>query len=168
MGQKEMSGYPAKPVNKWIYNNYEDKSFNWMYSEKRVDQDNHQFHCKVQYWQICIKKTAGSPSWFFVFFLVLQFILKVLVLLSGQWSLVFLYYVILKLNCSFLSSNAFSSDKLEITLANFLFCRFETCSLISSCDVLSESKDFRLISTKDRNEIRTVGKIWNCKKVNKM
>lgn len=84
MGQKEMSGYPAKPANKWIYNNYEDKSFNWMYSEKGVDQDNHQFHCKVQYWQICIKKTVGSPSWFFVFFLLLQFILKVLVLLSGQ------------------------------------------------------------------------------------
>lgn len=84
MGQKQMSGYPGKPVNKWIYNNYEDKSFNWMYSEKRVDQDNHQFHCKVQYWQICIKKTVGSPSWFFVFFRVLQFILKVLVLLSGQ------------------------------------------------------------------------------------
>lgn len=53
--------------------------------------------------------------------------------------MVFLYYVILKLNCSFLSSNAFSSDRPEVVSANFLFHRFETCSLNDSCDVLSQS-----------------------------
>lgn len=31
MGRKEMSGYPAKPANKGIYNNYENESFNWMH-----------------------------------------------------------------------------------------------------------------------------------------
>lgn len=108
--------------------------------EKRVYQDNHQFHCKVQHQQIYIKKICGSPiSCFLVFFLVLQTISKILVLLSGQGSMVFLYYVILKLNCPFLSSSAFSSDKPEVVSANFLFHRFETYCLNGSGGVLSQS-----------------------------
>lgn len=33
-----------------------------------MDQDNHQFNRKVQYWQICIKKNYGESKLVFVFF----------------------------------------------------------------------------------------------------
>jgi len=51
--------------------------------------------------------------------------------------MVFLYYIILKLNYLFLPSTAFSSENPEVISASFLFHRFETWSLNGSWDHLS-------------------------------